>query len=242
MNLSLTDLIGLAGQGLLLATCLLALPPLRRLRPLWRVELAVALVLLAALPLAGGLSVAQDLRGAWGDLSPTTLLLCLLALPRRDWLGGKTPKAQDRRQHARPCPPFCDERQTAAAATAVSWEETGPLSSPTRRLVLALALLGGLMLYPASLATGDVDPYRWGFAPWGLLAVVGTAGLAGCSRYPGLSLILAVDLLAYALRLTGSDNLWDYLVDPLLVTYALFAILLAPAFRRRLAFFRRRPA
>lgn len=238
MNLSLTDLIGLAGQGLLLAACLLALPPLQRLRPLWRVELAVALVLLAALPLAGGLSVAQALRGAWGDLSPTTLLLCLLALPRRDWLGGKALKTQDRRQHARPCPPFCDEGQPTAAA----WEETGPLSSPTRRLVLSLVLLGGVMLYPASLASGDVDPYRWGFAPWGLLAVVGTAGLAGCSHYPGFSLILGVDLLAYALRLTGSDNLWDYLVDPLLVTYALFATLLAPAFRRRLAFFRRRAA
>lgn len=244
----LADGIGLAGQGLLLAALILALPGARRLKTMGHgmAALAAALVILLAatlLPLSHGISLAQALRGIWGDLSPTTLLLCLLALIPPAWLlhGERRRQARDRRHGARPCPPFCAEAE-GPPPTGPAWTEAGLLSSPTRRLLLGLILVAGLMLYPATLGSGDVDPYRWGFAPWGLGSFIAVVGLAACQRYPGLALILATDLLAYALRLTGSDNLWDYLVDPLLVTYALFATLLAPALRRRLAFFRRQPA
>ena len=85
-----------------------------------------------------------------------------------------------------------------------------------------LALLGLLLLYPLSLCPWDLDPYRWGFAPWVLGGALAAVGIAVSFCLPALSLLLGLALAGFGLRLSGSDNLWDYVLDPMLVIYSVF--------------------
>ena len=85
-----TDLTGLAGIAVALATLPLALARVRRLSRLWLAGLCVAVAVLALAPF-GTLPVAAVVRGATGDLSITTLILlgsvilrCLTGWPPQD--------------------------------------------------------------------------------------------------------------------------------------------------------------
>jgi hypothetical protein len=81
-------------------------------------------------------------------------------------------------------------------------------------------------LYPMALGFGDFDPYRLGYQPWLMLAVLGLAALVAWWRGQPLYLwLLAVDLLAFAAGLPESTNLWDTLLDPLLAFAALILML-----------------
>jgi hypothetical protein len=74
-----------------------------------------------------------------------------------------------------------------------------------------------LLFYPLALGAGDFDPYRLGFHPTVLLAVLAIPALLLWWRGQVLWLwLLAVDLLAFAAGVLESTNLWDYLTDPLL--------------------------
>jgi hypothetical protein len=93
--------------------------------------------------------------------------------------------------------------------------------------VLAAA---GLALYPLALGIGPFDPYRLGFADaWsmGFLLLLALATLVlGLHLLP---LCLALGVLGYAMGWHESTNLWDYLLDPLVWTYALWSILVPSA-------------
>lgn len=81
-------------------------------------------------------------------------------------------------------------------------------------------LVFALFFYGAAWGFGPFDPYGLGYQPWPiLLALIPiAAALAWRRMHTGL-LILAIDLAAYA---TGIfPNLWDVLLDPLLVLLAL---------------------
>ena len=81
-----------------------------------------------------------------------------------------------------------------------------------RRLYLFFGLM---VLYAMTLGIGSLDPYAWGYQPWGMLAALG-AWVAWHGRTaPGLTMVLALDLGLYARHGLTSDNLWDYLSDPL---------------------------
>lgn len=83
-----------------------------------------------------------------------------------------------------------------------------------RRLILCL---GMLVFYVLALGSGPVDPYAYGYQPWAILVAL-TAWVAWQGRAaPGLTLLLGVDLAVYALHGLTSDNLWDYLFDPILM-------------------------
>ncbi len=101
------------------------------------------------------------------------------------------------------------------------WNRT--LLEPASRTALLLSVaVVGVVFYPMALGVGPVDPYRWGFAPMGLVAVLCLASIvAWLRRARGLAVFLLLPLLAYNLHLLESDNLWNYLLDPLLVVYAL---------------------
>ncbi|MDE2440583.1 MAG: hypothetical protein KGP14_06130 [Betaproteobacteria bacterium] len=96
----------------------------------------------------------------------------------------------------------------------------GATSSPLSRLP-AFAVLGsalGLYLPATGLLPGEI--YALGFQPWPLLAVLLPIGLLlGWKGQTIWVLILAIDLLAYAGGLFA--NLWQALLDPLLVLLAL---------------------
>ena len=81
-----------------------------------------------------------------------------------------------------------------------------------------LTLLAGMLLfYVLALGSWAFDPYTLGYQPWLLLAVL-TAWVAWRGRVaPGITLLLATDVAAYGLHALTSDNLWDYLLDPILM-------------------------
>ncbi len=100
------------------------------------------------------------------------------------------------------------------AALASGWR--GPAS-------IALA---GLVLYPLALGLSDVDLYRLGYQPALLLAALSLPALILWWRGNALWLwLLSIDLGAWAAGLLESPNLWDTLLDPLLVSACLILAL-----------------
>lgn len=104
-------------------------------------------------------------------------------------------------------------------------------------LLMLGALAAGLTLYPWSLGLTRVDPYSWGYGSYLLVGVLCLLTLICWQRqaYMVVSALLLA-LTAYLLQLGESTNLWDYLVDPLLVLFAFvwLAADLLKTFRRRL--------
>ena len=84
-------------------------------------------------------------------------------------------------------------------------------------------ILFSALYYTAALGWGPWDPYEAGFQPWALLTALLPLALALWWRGMHLWLcILAFDLALYACGVFA--NLWDALLDPLLV---LLAVLIA---------------
>jgi len=76
------------------------------------------------------------------------------------------------------------------------------------------------IFYVTALGWGPFDPYTFGYQPWPLLAALGPIGIAlWWRKLDSWLIILAIDLLAYASGIFA--NLWDVLLDPLLVLVAL---------------------
>jgi len=79
------------------------------------------------------------------------------------------------------------------------------------------AAAAGITLYPMALGLGSVDPYvlGWGFSWLFVVLLATTLGLLFIRNHFGIVLMGCV--LCHNLHLLGSQNLWDYLVDPFLV-------------------------
>jgi hypothetical protein len=88
----------------------------------------------------------------------------------------------------------------------------------------ALALIAfAVPFYATSLGWGSFDPYALGYQPSMLLAVLLPLGLALWWKRQDVWLtILAADLAGYASGVFA--NLWDVLLDPLLVLAALIVV------------------
>ena len=85
-------------------------------------------------------------------------------------------------------------------------------------------LVFAVPFYAASLGLGSFDPYALGYQPTMLLAVLAPFGLAlWWKRQDAWLAILAADLAGYASGVFA--NLWDVLLDPLLVLLALIIVL-----------------
>jgi hypothetical protein len=83
------------------------------------------------------------------------------------------------------------------------------------------SLLAGAALYPMALGAGTFDPYGAGwYFSWlfVLLFVITLVLLFLKNRF---SVILLATILAFNLHLLESNNLWDYLVDPILILVVL---------------------
>ena len=185
----ITEVTGRASAAVAVATVLLALPGLARLRRGRPVVLLGAVLALAFVPL-GTLPAAGYLRGVVGDLSITTLLLLL-------------------RSFLRPL---------------LGW---GPIEARSRLGLQITVATGGLALYPLTLISGALDPYRVGYAdPWFLGSLLLLAVAAWLLGLDLLALCLALAVLAWAVGWYESQNLWDYLLDPLVATWGLGALLL----------------
>ena len=95
-----------------------------------------------------------------------------------------------------------------------------PLTYPGALGLLVFAAL----FYPTSMGWGEFDPYALGYQPWMLLGAMIPVGLALWLRHMHVwLLILSAALAAYASGIFA--NLWDVLLDPLLVFLAFCIVL-----------------
>jgi len=99
-------------------------------------------------------------------------------------------------------------------------DKVTPLSFKVTTLCLAAAF------YPAALGFGMLDPYAWGYNSYTFLSSVLIftliCGLAGWTK--GVW-ILSLAIIAWSIHWHESTNLWDYLLDPLLVIWALCSVI-----------------
>lgn len=116
----------------------------------------------------------------------------------------------------------------------ISSGSTTSIINSNTQPVFYLAALTGLFFYPAALGLGAIDPYSWGFINKAhdhyssLIFIVCLAGLMFFSflkQYNLLLLCLVLSTLTYQSGILESQNLWDYLLDPLIFIYALLAII-----------------
>ena len=89
----------------------------------------------------------------------------------------------------------------------------------------AWSLIGvATLFYPMALGFGPFDPYAVGYQPWPLLmAICALGALLLRRRRDDWLLILSAVLAGYAGGLYG--NLWDALIDPLLLVAALAVVI-----------------
>ena len=96
------------------------------------------------------------------------------------------------------------------------------LDASSRKALLLVVAVVGVVFYPLSLGVGPIDPYRLGYTPLMMVYLLGlTSVIAWLRQVRILAVILLLPMLAYNLHLLESDNLWNYLLDPVLVIYAL---------------------
>ena len=96
-----------------------------------------------------------------------------------------------------------------------------------------LALIA-MVFYPFALGLGMIDPYAWGYGSISfLIAVILFAVICGLVGWVKGVWILSLAIIAWAAHWHESANLWDYLLDPFLAIWALFAIPNAMYLKRR---------
>jgi hypothetical protein len=114
------------------------------------------------------------------------------------------------------------------------WSAVLPSAKKTPLGFKVLLALIAMMFYPLALGFGMMDPYAWGYSSIGLLiAVVLFAVICGLVGWVKGVWILSFAIIAWAAHWHESANLWDYLLDPFLAIWALFAIPNAMYLKRR---------
>lgn len=89
-----------------------------------------------------------------------------------------------------------------------------------RRALLWLAAATSIVLYGSTLGYLPLDVYRPGFSAWAPL-VLAVVAIAVAPRSLALACVALGVLVAYAIPLFASVNLFDYAVDPILGIIAL---------------------
>lgn len=109
--------------------------------------------------------------------------------------------------------------------TLLLWSSLLP-SSKTTPIVFKLAIaIIALGFYPFALGLDMVDPYAWGYGSIAfLIAVLVFAAVCGLANWVKGVWIIAIAIIAWAAHWHESANLWDYLLDPFLAIWMLFAL------------------
>ena len=89
-----------------------------------------------------------------------------------------------------------------------------------------LVVLCGAFLYPMALGATPYDPYRMGYDSYGLPAALLLLGLAAwLQRLFLITFCITLAMLAFSIGWYASTNLWDYLMDPVLLVGSLLYLL-----------------
>jgi len=107
-----------------------------------------------------------------------------------------------------------------AASLAAALTGRSILDERSRAALSGWAVVAGLALYPQTLGLTRFDPYELGFRPRALVLLVAALVVLWWWRRRGAALVLAGGVAAFNLRVLESGNLWDYLLDPALVAWA----------------------
>jgi len=108
------------------------------------------------------------------------------------------------------------------------WCSCFTVEAKQRHALLVLIAFAALVLYPMALGASAYDPYRLGYGdPLFIVALLLLALVAWLRKSTLIVLCIAFATLAWAAGWYESDNLWDYLLDPFVSTYALVAITLS---------------
>jgi putative effector of murein hydrolase len=102
-------------------------------------------------------------------------------------------------------------------------------TTPERRALLAAVAVVSVVLYGSALGYLPFDVYRAGFSIWAPV-VLATLAIVVARRSFAIACTLAAVLIAFAIPLYASLNLFDYAVDPILGLIAIGVTL----WRRRL--------
>jgi hypothetical protein len=109
--------------------------------------------------------------------------------------------------------------------TLLLWSSLLPSKNPTPiafKFAIAIIAIG---FYPFALGLGMIDPYAWGYGSVAfLVAVLFFAVVCGFANWSKGVWIIAIAIIAWAGHWHESANLWDYLLDPFLAIWALFAL------------------
>jgi hypothetical protein len=93
--------------------------------------------------------------------------------------------------------------------------------------LMLLVLAVGLFLYPFSLGFTYFDPYALGYSSKSFLAIFFAVALtAWYFNFHFLVIVLALGISAFLAGVYESNNIWDYLIDPILTLFALFWIII----------------
>ncbi len=91
-----------------------------------------------------------------------------------------------------------------------------------------------IIFYPLALGFGMWDPYAWGYGSISLLiSAIVFAMLCGLAGWTKGVWLFSFAVIAWSAHWHESANLWDYLLDPFLAIWALFAIPSAIYLKRR---------
>lgn len=102
------------------------------------------------------------------------------------------------------------------------WGWGHPAIIPAARRLLGAAAILGIGLYPLALGIGYFDPYALGYRPELAVAVAVLAiPMWWWAPLRGPALWLTLALLVWGRGHAESDNLWDLLIDPILVIIGL---------------------
>jgi hypothetical protein len=95
----------------------------------------------------------------------------------------------------------------------------------TPRIVKLVIVLIGICFYPFALGLGMFDPYGWGYSSVALLiAVIIFALMCAAANWNKGVWAIGLAMIAWSVRWHESTNLWDYLIDPFLVTWAILGL------------------
>jgi hypothetical protein len=112
----------------------------------------------------------------------------------------------------------------SVVSTLLLWGTLLPKHQATPASVKWCIAILAIAFYPFALGVSMFDPYAWGYGSIAfLIGVLIFALICGFGGWTKGVWIIGIAIIAWSLHLHESSNLWDYLLDPVLAIWALFA-------------------
>ncbi|QKM64513.1 hypothetical protein DCO17_04240 [Polynucleobacter tropicus] len=111
-------------------------------------------------------------------------------------------------------------------STLLLWSALLPNHQATPTPIKWCIAIVAIIFYPFALGVSMFDPYAWGYGSIAfLIGVLIFALICGLAAWTKGVWIIGFAIIAWSFHWHESNNLWDYLLDPALAIWALFAAL-----------------